>query len=94
MWDKQIYDFGTLAPNKKVVAEFNYSGDKDIALIEPACGCTVPEFTKDKVKLTYTTARIPQHLKKNGEMKISKTANVIFDDGSKEVISIVGLIKQ
>ena len=93
MWDKTKHDFGIKTPKVQIVAEYNYSGDKKIKAVKPSCGCTAASVKENKVVLKYTTGTIPNHLKKVGEMKVSKPATVIFNDDSEQIISIVGLVK-
>lgn len=93
MWDKTVHDFGIKASGLKVEAKFNYSGDKVISDVKTSCGCTLGNVKNNTVTLVYTTGKIPPHLKKKGEMRVSKTAKVIFTDKTEQILSITGLVK-
>jgi len=93
MWNKKTYDFGIKPSGIKITAKFIYEGDKKIKAVKPSCGCTASSVKENTVTLVYTTGTIPPHLKKKGEMRVSKPATVIFEDDSEEIISIVGTVK-
>ena len=98
MWNKTVHDFGTTKPKTIIEAIFKYSGALTISEIVVACGCTTSKYNKgsNEVILKYTTTDIPKHLEKLGQktMEVEKTATVTFDDNSKQVLFIKGVIKK
>jgi len=98
MWNKTVHDFGNAKPKTTIEATFKYSGALTISEIVVACGCTTSKYNKgsNEVILKYTTTDIPKHLEKLGQktMEVAKTATVTFDDNSKQVLFIKGVIKK
>lgn len=95
MWNHTTYNFGEVKPKQALRAEFEYLGPKKIIEVKPACGCTTSNRDGNKVILNYESPTFPNHLKGKGltSFDFSKSATIIFDDNSKDVITIKGTIK-
>ena len=52
-WEKTTHEFGAIAQNKPVTAEFKFTNTGNAPLViqaaQGSCGCTVPEYTKEPV---------------------------------------------
>jgi hypothetical protein len=95
MWNKTIHDFGEVKPKKQLTASFEYLGDKKIVEVKASCGCTTFKNEGNIITLTYESTSIPNHLKNNGvtSFDFNKTATVKFDDNTKTVLTIKGVVK-
>ena len=66
-FDKEKYDFGKISYKKEAICTFEFSNSKNSSLIiydvKTSCGCTVPEWTKDPIRIG-----------KKGELKIKYDA--------------------
>jgi Protein of unknown function (DUF1573) len=53
-FEKDVHDFGTIDDQSKVAYTFSFTntGQNDLEIVNAAgsCGCTVPEYPKDKIK--------------------------------------------
>lgn len=95
MWNHTTYNFGEVKPKQALKAEFEYLGPKKITEVKPACGCTTSKKEGNIITLNYESPTFPNHLKGKGltSFDFSKSATIIFDDNSKDVITIKGTIK-
>lgn len=95
MWNKTIHDFGEVKPKQLLKAEFEYLGTLKIIDVKPACGCTTSKTDGNKITLNYEAPTFPNHLKGKGldSFDFSKSAAVVFDDNSKNTITLKGTIK-
>ena len=71
VFEKEVYDFGQIAPRTKNNCEFKFTnagrGPLKIEKIKSSCGCTVPELTKKEyasgesgsIKVAYRTGSHP-----------------------------------
>jgi uncharacterized low-complexity protein len=52
-WEKTTHEFGAIAQNKPVTAEFKFTNSGNAPLIisaaQGSCGCTVADYTKEPV---------------------------------------------
>lgn len=95
MWNHTTYNFGEVKPKQALRAEFEYLGDKKIIEVKPSCGCTTSNRNGNIITLNYESPTFPNHLKGKGltSFDFNKSAAIIFDDDSKDVITIKGTIK-
>lgn len=95
MWNYTTHNFGEVKPKQALRAEFEYLGSKKIIEVKPACGCTTSKREGNIITLNYESPAFPNHLKNKGltEFEFSKSATIVFDDNSKDVIIIKGTIK-
>ena len=94
-WKSTHINLGTLKENKSYSLEFESNEDLDILSAKPGCGnCTsLQGYSNRKLKVTYKSGNIPYHLGKN-EQPINKTITITYQDGSTEVLSFSGVIKE
>ena len=85
-WKNQIIDLGQIVKGKSYYATFFYTGDKKIKDVSVSCGCTTPSITPDAVTLKLSYSIFSGPLAK----KINKFATVHFEDGSTEMLQIIG----
>ncbi len=95
-WEKSTHDFGELTHKSAVSYEFEFTNKGQaplvIAEVEPSCGCTVTEYTREpimpgkkgKVKASFDSASLGKFNK-----SIKVTANV---EGGPEYLYIRGTV--
>ena len=96
-WNEQNHDFGTISKGKPVTHEFEFKNNGDAPLlimgVQPSCGCTTPEWTKEPIpaggsgyiKATYNAAAIGA---------FNKTITVTSNAGTNPVIlTIKGVVE-
>ena len=95
MWNHTTHNFGEVKQKQALRAEFEYLGDKKIIEVKPACGCTTSKREGNIITLNYESPTSPNHLKGKGitSFDFNKSPAIIFNDDSKDVITIKGTIK-
>jgi hypothetical protein len=93
-WETTVYDFGKIAKNKPVTAEFKFTNSGKVPLtlsnVQASCGCTTPDWTKEPVapgksgfiKATYNAAATGPFSK-----SVTITANV---ESGQQILTIKG----
>lgn len=93
-WTDKVYDFGKIEQNKPVTAEFTFkntgSAPLIISKVQPSCGCTVADYTKEPVapgQSGYVKATYNAKGKGAFHKSVTITANV---EGGAERLTIKG----
>lgn len=80
---KESHDFGILQKGEvvKYVYEITNTGDKPLYIysVEPACGCTAPDYTKEPIAAGQKGQVTLQFESKNFTGPVHKTAQVVMN---------------
>ena len=93
-WIKETIELGKIKPNKEISFKYHYEGDKEIKEVIPGCkSCTTATLKEDIVYVTYKSTDFPQHLRnEKDEVEFEKTIDVVYEDGSIDVLSFEGTL--
>lgn len=96
VWEKTTHDFGKVKMGSKLETTFKFTNKKKspvtVTSATPGCTCTVPNYTKTPVAPGKTGAVSASYDTKDKPGVFNKTVNVVFNDGSKETLTIVGTV--
>jgi hypothetical protein len=88
------YDFGKIPQGKPVTHIFEIANkSKDtlkISNVAASCGCTTPEWEKDKPVLSGTGTKITVGYNAAAEGPFTKTITVTYNDAQVKIITIKG----
>lgn len=96
-FDKTEYDFGTVVEGEKVNGSFIITNkgkvDLIISNVQPSCGCTTPEFTKDPIK-PGQTGEIKFGFDSNGRVGVQRKSITVTSNAEKvtETIYLKGTV--
>lgn len=86
---KEEHDFGTMKKGEVVqhVYEVTNTGDKPLYInsVQPACGCTAPDYTKDAIAPGEKGQVTLSFDSKNFSGAVTKTAQVFMNAGNSPV---------
>ena len=87
-WKEITKDLGNIVGGKEYYLEFEYIGNpKQVRRIKKDCGCTIPVFEDNKLKVTYKPYSLPkQH--KFDSYKAKKTIQIIWKDSTVDKLTI------
>lgn len=91
-WQSKKVDFGTIRRNTS--RNFEFQGlitIPEIKEVRPGCGCTKVKYDSDTrlLKVRFDAGEIPNHIE--GDQRVFKTVDIIYKDGSKDVLIIEGI---
>lgn len=88
------YDFGKIPQGKPVhhVFEFKNTGNKSLKLVnvQASCGCTTPEWDKDKETAAGASGSIKVGYNAASEGPFTKNITITYNDNQIKIISIKG----
>lgn len=90
MWKEPIQDLGEIKARQKHQIVFEYEGDIKVKEIKPSCGCTNTDWNPENktLRVTYTPASIPFHLKQMGKTSYpSKKSIVVNSEKSSDILT-------
>lgn len=96
-FDQKVYDFGTIKEGEIIDGVFKVknSGKTDLIITEvnPSCGCTTPDWTKDPIK-PGDSGEIKFSFNSNGRLGVNNKSITIKSNAEKvtEVIRIKGTV--
>jgi hypothetical protein len=97
-WDKTTHDFGQEVEHlKPATATYTITNNGDapvtISVVQPSCGCTAPNYTKEPIKPGETgTVSLTYDSKISGPF--SKSATVRLNDGQRYTLVIKGEVQK
>lgn len=97
-WDKTTHDFGKEVEHlKPATASFTITNNGEapvtISVVQPTCGCTAPNYTKEPIKPGETgTVSLTYDSKISGPF--SKSATVRLSDGQRYTLVIKGEVQK
>jgi hypothetical protein len=88
-WKNPTINLGVIkaGPSKKAVFK-GLDTMPEIKVITPYCGCTATEFNKQtkELHITYSNSSIPDQVQ--GPQSISKRIDVLYVDGTTDILTI------
>lgn len=92
--NKEVHDFGKIPQGKPVTYtfEFKNTGVAPIVIssVQAGCGCTTPEWDKEKPVAPGATANIKVGFNAQAEGPFTKPVTITYNDGVTKVINIKG----
>ena len=88
-----VIDLGTVKEHSINPAVFYKTPDaKPIVSATPACQCTAITVEQDHISTSYHANVVAEQ--SGGSMPINKRITVVFNDGTQEILSIVGTLSK
>lgn len=82
----QKIDKGTVKPSTLVEHTFTLQ-DKKVKRIKKSCSCFTSTADDNKLKISFTTSKIPYHLKQTQNYYFeNKTVNITYEDDTTETL--------
>ena len=93
-WKQYNIDLGTVKQGTKHIMEFVSNSTLVVNKFSPGCShCTsIKGYENNILKVGYNAEYLPVHLKKQGFQNIRKVITVVYEDGSKEILSFTAKI--
>lgn len=92
--NKEVHDFGKIPQGKPVTYSFEVKNTGAAPLVisnvQAACGCTTPEWDKEKPIAPGATALIKVGYNAQAEGPFTKPVTITYNDGITKVINIKG----
>ncbi|MBL7811440.1 MAG: DUF1573 domain-containing protein [Bacteroidetes bacterium] len=93
-WNETTHKFGnvTMGPDAVFTFKLKNKGKKPVLITsaEPGCSCTVSDFTRTPIGKNKSGFVTATYSTKNRPGGFIKSINVVFEDGSMQVIKISG----
>lgn len=94
LFKEESFDFGKIPQGKPVHHNFEFknTGNKPMKLVnvQASCGCTTPEWEKDKEILPNAASSINVGYNAAAEGPFTKNITVTYNDNQMKIISIKG----
>ena len=91
---EEVYDFGKIPQGKPVHHNFEFQniGKTPLKLqnVQASCGCTTPEWDKDKEVATGASSTIKVGYNAAAEGPFTKTITITYNDNQTKLITIKG----
>ena len=93
-WDRKSINFGEVAAGSSQDFTFKYLGNKTIRKVNSSCGCTVTTTKNNLISGTWSIAQDFSGVKNNRMVPSSKTLTVLFEDSTRETLTISATINK
>lgn len=91
-------NLGYVKPGQELKPFFEFNGEQKVKELKTTCNCIKPkvDYNRGGVVVQYQVTDIPYHLAQAGvhELPNSKTATVVFEDDTEEVLIMNFIVKK
>jgi len=83
-WVLSHIDLGEITPKRRSVYFKSNIPLDDVSHVAASCGCSVPKVDYDRIRVDYSPAPVPYHLKGQGHYETAKKITVYYRDGTSD----------
>jgi len=83
-WEISRMDLGEISPKRRSVYFKSIVPLDDVSHVSASCGCSVPKVDHDRIRVDYSPAPVPYHLRERGYYETAKKITVHYKDGTSD----------
>jgi len=86
-WEERHVGLGSISTGRRSVYFKSNIPLDDVREVVASCGCSVPKVDHDWVRVDYSPAPVPHHLRGQGWYDTEKRITVAYRDGTEDILS-------